>query len=73
MRYAANESSWNIDISASEVFHRPALQYAAEHSQTRVLQCLLVECGHGRVRVSGTDVIRAAIRGKNMDNLRYLL
>ncbi|KAJ7323886.1 hypothetical protein DFH08DRAFT_941373 [Mycena albidolilacea] len=59
MRYAANESSWNIDISASEVFHRPALQYAAEYSQTRVLRFLLVECGQGR--------------GKNMDNLRCLL
>ncbi|KAJ7875578.1 ankyrin repeat-containing domain protein [Mycena olivaceomarginata] len=73
MRYAANESSWNIDISASEVFHRPALQYAAEYSQTRVLRCLLVDCGQGRVRVGGADVIRAAIRGKNMDNLRCLL
>ncbi|KAF7342340.1 ANK-REP-REGION domain-containing protein [Mycena venus] len=72
--YAANAPSWNIDLNKSEVCHRPVLEWTAEYGETRVLRCLLIECGRGELlRVRGTDAIRAAIRGRNMDNLRCLL
>ncbi|KAJ7106696.1 hypothetical protein C8R44DRAFT_805694 [Mycena epipterygia] len=71
MRYAANEASWNIDPNASELFHRPVIQMAAEFFQVHVLRCLLTECGV--VRVGGTYAIKAAIRGGRLENLRCLL
>ncbi|KAK7042046.1 ANK-REP-region domain-containing protein [Favolaschia claudopus] len=73
MRYMANEKSWNIDINESEIFHRPTLQYLAEYGKIEVLRCMLTECAPERLRVRETDAIRAAIRGRNMDNLRCLL
>ncbi|KAJ6564608.1 hypothetical protein B0H19DRAFT_1259030 [Mycena capillaripes] len=73
MHYAANHPSWNIDPNTSRFFSSPVLVSVAEHSETRILRFLLTECAPGKVRVQGTDAIRAAIRGNRMDNLRCLL
>ncbi|KAJ6481504.1 ankyrin repeat-containing domain protein [Mycena vitilis] len=73
IRYIANEQSVNIDLNQSTVLHRPALEWAAHSSGTRVLRCLLTECAAGALRVQGTDAIRVTIKYKNSDNLRCLL
>lgn len=73
MCYATNQPSWNIDLNTSHFFYRPVLQYSAEYSETRILRFLLTECAHGKLRIQGTDAIRAAIRGNRLDNLRCLL
>ncbi|KAJ7676838.1 hypothetical protein DFH06DRAFT_1317448 [Mycena polygramma] len=73
MRYIANEPSLDIDLNQSEVYHRPALEWAAQRRSTRLLRCLLTECAPGALRVQGTDAIRGAIKGNNSDNLRCLL